>query len=377
MPNGQKTIECKICSIKSFVNVKDLRNHFQDHHNNETFLQNYSITNCHGFEMTITDSESDDEVPTRSYSCKPCKSSFNRRYKILDHQEKEHSQEDLTWTCDMCAMKFISLELLNDHKKKNCYNELKAHTCEQCNEKFIWPDNLNAHSIGFHVQNFCLTCNKAFAKPKDLKRHMVSHRPDEEKLKCTDCGKVFNRNDNMKYHMRKVHGYCYDNNMIQSQYFCAVCNKNFSSKNYLSKHNHEMHLPQNVFCLPYGEKIGECKICGYRTTRTKELKSHLTNHSDVMTFENLDLGSNPMLSSEIEENRLETIQRVILNILAESYEGLYSVFASSGIELDLNHSETESEGEEPVYQCDVCETPFNRKYKVFLHQSNDHDTDRA
>ncbi|KAL5274342.1 hypothetical protein ACFFRR_000837 [Megaselia abdita] len=375
MPNGQKTIECKICSIKSFVNIKDLRNHFKNHHNNEISLQKYSITNCHGFEMTISDSESDDETPSHSFSCKPCKISFNRRYKILDHQEKDHSQEDLTWACDKCPMKFISLEVLNHHIKNICNNELKTNTCEQCNEKFIWANNLNAHNIGFHVQNFCLTCNKAFAKPKDLKRHMVSHRPDEEKLKCPDCGKVFNRNDNMKYHMRKVHGYSYENSMIQSQYFCDVCNKNFSSKNYLSKHNNEMHLPQKVYSLPYGDKIGECKICGYRTPSTKELKSHLASHSDVLTFENLDFENNPMLNTENGENRLEAIQRIILKILAESYDGLYSVFSNSGLELDLNHSETESEPEEPLYQCDVCSELFNRKYKAFLHQSSDHATD--
>lgn len=320
----------------------------------------------------MSDSESDDEVPKRSYSCKPCKIIFNRRYKILDHQEKDHSQEELAWSCDVCAMKFISLELLNDHKKKVCHNELKIHACEHCNEKFIWTENLNAHNLSFHVQNFCLTCNKAFAKPKDLKRHMVSHRPDEEKLKCPDCGKIFNRNDNMKHHMRKVHGYCHDSNI---QFLCEICNKSFSSKNYLAKHNQEMHLPQSVYCLPYGEKIGECKICGYRTTRSKELKSHLSSHSDVLTFDNLDYENNGMLFSENEENRFETIQKIILNILAESFEGLYSVFASNGLELDINHSETESEAEESVYQCDVCHQTFNRKYKVFFHQRNDHNMD--
>lgn len=375
MPNGQKTIECKLCNIKTFVRIKDLRNHFLENHNNDVLPKSYSITNCHGFEMSISDSDSDDEFPTHNFSCKPCKISFNRRYKILDHQDKEHTQEELTWSCDICSVKFISLEVLNDHKRKVCENSLKQFTCEQCNEKFIWKENLDSHNISFHVQNFCLTCNKAFAKPKDLKRHMVSHRPDDEKLKCPDCGKIFNRNDNMKYHLRKVHGYCYENNIAQSQFFCGTCNKNFSSKNYLSKHNHDLHLPQKIFCLPYGTKTGQCKICGYRTNRTKDLKYHLSNHSDSLTFEQLDFASNPILFPEHGESRIETIQRIILNIISESFEGFYSVYAKVGLELDLNHSETESESDDYCYYCEICKEPFNRKYKLYLHQSTEHDVD--
>ncbi|ONH65480.1 Cell wall integrity transcriptional regulator CAS5 [Cyberlindnera fabianii] len=53
----------------------------------------------------------------------------------------------------------------------------------------------------------CPLCNAIFQRPEHVKRHMRSHS-SEKPFVCDEpgCGKRFNRGDNMKAHLRKIHG---------------------------------------------------------------------------------------------------------------------------------------------------------------------------
>lgn len=52
----------------------------------------------------------------------------------------------------------------------------------------------------------CPLCHSTFQRPEHVKRHMRSHSSEKPFL-CTqpNCGKRFNRNDNLKAHLRKIH----------------------------------------------------------------------------------------------------------------------------------------------------------------------------
>lgn len=55
-------------------------------------------------------------------------------------------------------------------------------------------------------QHGCTLCQMKFQRPEHVKRHMLSHS-SEKPFACTepDCGKRFNRNDNLKQHLRNIH----------------------------------------------------------------------------------------------------------------------------------------------------------------------------
>lgn len=52
----------------------------------------------------------------------------------------------------------------------------------------------------------CPLCHMKFQRPEHVKRHMLSHS-SEKPFKCPEpnCGKRFNRNDNLKQHLRNIH----------------------------------------------------------------------------------------------------------------------------------------------------------------------------
>ena len=53
----------------------------------------------------------------------------------------------------------------------------------------------------------CPICESRFQRPEHVKRHLKSHS-SEKPFQCDepDCGKCFNRKDNLKAHLKKIHG---------------------------------------------------------------------------------------------------------------------------------------------------------------------------
>lgn len=53
----------------------------------------------------------------------------------------------------------------------------------------------------------CPICNLRFQRPEHVKRHLKSHS-SEKPFQCEEpnCGKCFNRKDNLKAHLKKIHG---------------------------------------------------------------------------------------------------------------------------------------------------------------------------
>ncbi|KAM9889166.1 hypothetical protein OXX79_012340, partial [Metschnikowia pulcherrima] len=53
----------------------------------------------------------------------------------------------------------------------------------------------------------CPLCFAPFQRPEHVKRHLKSHT-SEKPFQCDmpDCGRRFNRKDNLKAHMKKIHG---------------------------------------------------------------------------------------------------------------------------------------------------------------------------
>ena len=103
---------------------------------------------------------------------------------------------------------------------------------------------------------------------------------------CDACGKWFNKNRPLKWHMQK----CHDNS--SSQWMCKECSKGFCYSRGLNAHKNEVHLKEKkVFSkvfktsnlhrhmLTHSEKqLYTCQQCGKQFARQYNLTRHMQTH---------------------------------------------------------------------------------------------------
>lgn len=379
-PNGQKVIQCKICLSKHNT-IKDLTTHLMSHKDPATFKQRegeareismmiygkqmemqtleraisrdiekgsntrfYSITNEAGYELSLNDSETcsdfdaddDDEddddddlmrdrkIVLKGYNCQLCSKNFNRKFKIFDHQRTEHQWEELPYECNRCGSKYVCERIYQLHLQNDCENNEKQFKCKTCPMKFTWKENLKNHEKYMHDQNpampkkhHCDICGKSFLWVKDLTRHQKTHQTEDEKFECTWCFRVFMRRDNLKVHM-KVH------------------------------QNATHILLPDIYYLarPNGAKLAQCKLCDQQYTNIADLANHIQNGH--IKLQMLSITPNP---------------------------ASYSITNALGYEMDINDSETEREGDDEKYVCELCDARYNRRFKLLQHQQSLHYSD--
>lgn len=210
-PHGCKLIKCMIC-YSEHNRIYDLRSHLRSHQfsinfekrkeiENLAFISKqlypeevtlgeeelckkisadivaernlerfYSITNEHGYEVSLdsseTESDTDDErhennergdqeFPKlrRVYTCDICPYlTFNRKYLVYEHHKNVHKWEDGRHVCIHCNARFLSSYMLQLHYKNQCKNSKKKHFCRRCPLRFMWKNNLKTHMIMEHPQ---------------------------------------------------------------------------------------------------------------------------------------------------------------------------------------------------------------------------------
>ncbi|XP_034043827.1 zinc finger protein 37 homolog [Thalassophryne amazonica] len=121
----------------------------------------------------------------------------------------------------------------------------KSFSCSQCGKIFKRNDNLRAHMI-IHTGEkpfSCSKCGKTFNRSDNLKIHIMIHT-GEKPFCCSECGKGFRKKDHLKVHMMCHTG--------EKPFSCSECGKTFSMKG---------HLKMHIMCHT-GEKPFSCSECG-------------------------------------------------------------------------------------------------------------------
>lgn len=205
----------------------------------------YSITNETGWELSISDSETENEdfcnENDSKYSCGKCERHFDRLHKLMCHMKVDHNahtQEFQEFKCSYCMQcfpnqsvlgmyahrrpfggVFIVLNSLFDfsfpakHLRQQCENKTKTAVCLMCNNRFTWKSNLEKHVSIYHEADSkymannqnqvvrpykCEQCVKSFYRPEQLEAHKSTHLPRPKRFTCDICKKRFSRTDNLK-----------------------------------------------------------------------------------------------------------------------------------------------------------------------------------
>lgn len=226
--NGTKFRSCIICNA-TFDRIYELKSHLDwhvnnpktfdafdfsvneemcdkfgikngDHQNFSTILYNkiqespgnlsnlYSITNESGWELSISDSETENEdfcdENDQKYCCGKCERHFDRLHKLMCHMKVDHNahtQEFHEFKCTYCMQCFPNQNVLGTfliffffanqsnnklkhiafnmfhhiffpakHLRQQCENKSKTAVCLLCNNRFTWKTNLEKHVAIYH-----------------------------------------------------------------------------------------------------------------------------------------------------------------------------------------------------------------------------------
>ncbi|KAH8383912.1 hypothetical protein KR009_011213 [Drosophila setifemur] len=277
-PGGQKIVECRVCQV-SFPTIAALRLHLETmpmgSHHELNSLQNYSVTNQMGYELTLEDSETDEEGVKPPgcpafYTCGMCQLRCVRKFELQQHQQAMHRLEKIPQGCNQCIFKSVCPELIDHHKKTQCGNQEKQFTCTRCGYRFMWESNLLQHMQLQH------------AKQEDPEQEALQDATDEQASQVFQCGlcpRKYNRKDRLTAHVKKFHG----PNVVKTpnpapasdppkepkRFLCAFCGKAVSSSSNLI-----IHMRRHT-----GEKPFKCDYCSMAFPRSSDLQCHRRTHT--------------------------------------------------------------------------------------------------
>lgn len=146
---------------------------------------------------------------------------------------------------------------------------LPLHPCMHCAASFSRPSQLLQHQRSEHAHKppgfLCTECGRAFNSQSNLRIHLNVHtgaRP----YSCTDCGKSFSQSGALKIH-RRIH-------TGERPYSCGFCGKGFP-------HLAGVRAHQRIHT---GEKPYSCVQCGKCFTQSGALKVHTRIHTGERPF---------------------------------------------------------------------------------------------
>lgn len=116
----------------------------------------------------------------------------------------------------------------------------KKWVCQFCNTSFSESRTLRDHIAVKHSKTKpqipCadISCNKSFFTRRQFRVHMITHKNDDSKKMCPECGILLTTKHNLDKHLKSVH-------LRLRSFFCDICGYSASFK-----HSIESHMVPNI-----------------------------------------------------------------------------------------------------------------------------------
>uniref|UniRef100_A0A182NTG4 Uncharacterized protein n=1 Tax=Anopheles dirus TaxID=7168 RepID=A0A182NTG4_9DIPT len=144
-----------------------------------------------------------------------------------------------------------------------------AYSCGTCDESFKLKRDLKYHTQKKHAvrrvakvtAHSCVQCDKSFRTKMQLRDHQRSHKREQ----CPKCGKMIVQRY-IKSHIAAHDG----------AFRCDVCDRCFSSAQFLKQHRLQAHLPAGA------TKTEQCDQCGQAFYTKYQLATHQRTHEKVV-----------------------------------------------------------------------------------------------
>ncbi|GBP11516.1 Zinc finger protein 79 [Eumeta japonica] len=144
--------------------------------------------------------------------CTPCRRAFASVATYTQHlrASRRHVREDqFRYACADCGRRFPTKTRLRDHVD---WDHLQAvrHRCDACHKPFKSKMSLYVHVKNVHRRadaglNLCHVCGKSYQNQAKLKYHIVAMHTTETPYSCARCGAAFGWYSSLYRHQREVH----------------------------------------------------------------------------------------------------------------------------------------------------------------------------
>lgn len=276
----------------------------------------------------------------------------------IDDSSIEDLKEDKTQICTICQELFPTVTKLREHRKQSHKN------CPECSKSFSKYALMIHHRKRAHLNEKCPDCELVFETINLLTKHRILEHQLEEsdfkQIQChiNGCGKLFQRNSNLRRHIKAVH-----NNIkrTHSKESCPICGKEFNFKSNIARHIESVH--NKVRNYP-------CNLCEKSYFEKTHLANHImVNHQDNRPFicDYLDCGKSFKIllhltshqKTHLDSEEKEKLRKNNLYICAYCGKTL-----TTKLSLD-DHSRMHTN--EKPFKCKICPKEFIRQIALSIH----------
>ncbi|XP_032593047.1 zinc finger protein 420 isoform X2 [Drosophila grimshawi] len=372
------------------------------------------------------------KLPTM-HKCNKCDKAFKYVTNLFRHKRRDHSPER-SQTKEQAAVESEKTDgmkpLLNDVIKSSIATthsseaDLESeladnyYKCDQCDKSYKYIMLLIRHKQKTHASSQCP------AEPKPIRRSGSSAEQTNTKQGSPPQRSKPTNTDSLVHSIIKEINLPdeddADSSSADNYYKCDQCDKSYKYIVSLIKHKHNEHKeyrdsdededgatssryaadatamskPSRIDrrvkgfdlnrCRPNGSKEIQCMICLRRFIKLRELRDHLKAHPKDFTFdahgEPIERIAEGFYKTAVESTVVGLKRRIFNDLKVGMLGRYYSITNEARYEMNLDSSDTDSEGEADVvqrhsYACELCDSAdavWPRKYQLHEHHRQQH-----
>ncbi|XP_034117293.2 zinc finger protein 726 [Drosophila albomicans] len=390
---------------------------------------------------SIVDDESeddDDDVPLKqrkvnqaklpiNRKCNICGKAFKYATNLFKHKQRDHASD--------YQDKLIAKSKGENHSQQFLHNVSKRlavsrsansdldndddnyYKCDQCDKSYKYIMLLIKHKHKVHGVNQLPAVPMPISGPKSSSEESTKTRPTQRKrLKPPSTDSLVH---SLIKEVKTPEEEDLEGTSSDNYYKCDQCEKSYKYIVSLIKHKHKEHSeykdsdddedeaslskyptaaanskPTRIDrrvkgfdlhrCKPNGIKEIQCMICLRRFGKLRELRNHLRAHPKDITFEAhgepIERIAEGFYRTAVESTADGLKTRILNDLKVGMYGRYYSITNEARYEMNLDSSDTDSDGECGVverrsYACELCDSHaaiYPRKFQLHEHHRQQH-----